>query len=112
MFLTEIWLHKSEFVESFLPGASDAIMKILRKASRDMSKNLTIVSIELMFRLLEKFSAEQHNLAPTVYKTLTFLLVEFFVETDVREIMLKHFMEVIKDYDAAPIYTLMDPLLR
>lgn len=112
VFLTEIWLHRSDFVESFMPGASDAIMKILRKASRDMSKNLTYVSIELMFRLLERFSAERHNFAPSVYKTLTFLLVEFYVETDVRELMLTHFTDVIRDYDTVPINTLMEPLLR
>lgn len=69
-------------------------MRILKKAARDVRKTLTVISIELMFRLLEKFAGEQHVIAPTIYKTLTFLLVEFYWEVDVRELMLKHFVEM------------------
>ena len=95
-----------------MPGASEAIMKILKKASRDIRKTLTIVAIELMFRLLERFSGERHNLAPTVYKTLTFLLVEFYWEIDVRELMLKHFIDLFNDFETIPVNILCEPLLK
>jgi hypothetical protein len=112
VFLTEIWLNKPQYVEGFIPGASDAIMKILKKASRDIRKTLTIVAIELMFRLLERFAGERHNFAPTVYKTLTFLLVEFYWEIDVRELMLKHFIDLYNDFETIPVNILCEPLLK
>jgi len=87
-------------------------MKILKKASRDIRKTLTIVAIELMFRLLERFAEERHNFAPTVYKTLTFLLVEFYWEIDVRELMLKHFIDLYNDFETIPVNILCEPLLK
>jgi len=65
-----------------------------------------------MFRLLEKFAIEKHQIAPTIYKTLTFLLVEFYWEVDVRELMLKHFIEVYTYIDSIPINILSEPLLK
>lgn len=87
-------------------------MRILKKASRDIRKTLTIVSIELMFRLLERFASERHSFAPVLYKTLTFLLVEFYWEVDVRELMLKHFIELYRDFESIPINILCEPLLK
>ena len=59
-----------------------------------MSRTLVIVSIEIMFRLLETQAKDRHPYAPNLYKTLTFLLVEFYWEVDVREMMLKLFMNL------------------
>ena len=94
VFLTEIWIYKPNFVGKKLEGASDAILHILKKAARDIRRTLMIIAIELMFRLLESFASERHAFAPTIYKTLTFLLVEFYWEIDVRELMLKHFISL------------------
>lgn len=77
-----------------------------------MKRTLVVVSIELMFRVLETFTAERHSFAPTLYKTLTFLLVEFYWEIDVREIMLRHFMTLFANYDNVPISILCEPLLK
>lgn len=95
-----------------MAGGSESIIRILKKAARDVRKTLTVISIELMFRLLEKFASEKHQIAPTIYKTLTFLLVEFFWEVDVRELMLKHFIEVYTYIDSIPINILSEPLLK
>jgi hypothetical protein len=81
-----------------LDGAPEAILHILKKASRDVRHSLSYVSIELMFRLLESFAQNRHNFAPTIYKTLTFLLIEFYWEIDVREIMLKHFIHLFENF--------------
>jgi len=93
-------------------GAADSVMRILKKAARDVRKTLTVISIELMFRLLEKFAVEKHPFAPTIYKTLTFLLVEFYWEIDVRELMLKHFIDLYQNIDSIPINILSEPLLK
>lgn len=94
VFLTEIWLGKPKYVNKNITSGPDLILKILKKASRDVRRTLCIISIELMFRLLEKFASERHSFAPTLLKTLTFLLVEFYWEIDVRELMLKHFIDL------------------
>lgn len=77
-----------------------------------MKRTLVVISIELMFRILESFAEEKHAFAPTLYKTLTFLLVEFYWEIDVREIMLKHFMTLFANYDNIPISILCEPMLK
>ena len=112
VFLTEIWIYKPNFVGKKLEGASDAILHILKKAARDIRRTLMIIAIELMFRLLESFASERHAFAPTIYKTLTFLLVEFYWEIDVRELMLKHFISLYESFESIPINILCEPLLK
>lgn len=110
--MTEIWVQRPMFVNNQLQGASEAILHIMKKAARDVRRTLSYVSIELMFRLLESFAAKRHNFAPTIYKTLTFLLVEFYWEIDVREIMLKHFIHLFENFEGIPINILCEPLLK
>jgi hypothetical protein len=56
VFLTEIWLGRPQYVDKNITGAAESVMRILKKAARDVRKTLTVISIELMFRLLEKFA--------------------------------------------------------
>ena len=107
-----MWLSKPKYVDKNITGATDQILRILKKAARDVRRTLCVISIELMFRLLERFANERHLSAPTLYKTLTFLLVEFYWEIDVRELMLKHFIELYNNFDSIPITILCEPLLK
>jgi hypothetical protein len=77
-----------------------------------VKQTLSTVAIELMFRLLEQFAVTRNPTAPLVYKTLTFLLVEFFWETDIREMMLKQFNRIFKRQENIPITILCEPLLK
>ena len=65
-----------------------------------------------MFRVLQSFAQERHPYAPTLYKALTFLLVEFYWEIDVRELMLKHFITLYANHDNIPIAILCEPLIK
>lgn len=89
--MTEIWLKVPDFISNTLVSSGPAILSILKRASRDVKFTLSTVSIELMFRLLENFATSRNPSAPIVYKTLTFLLAEFYWEVEIREMMLKHF---------------------
>ena len=82
--LTEIWINRPALVDRSLDGIGEQILNILRKGARDVKQTLSIVSVELMFRLLENFAVVRHPAAPTLYKTLTFILVEFYWELEVR----------------------------
>lgn len=65
-----------------------------------------------MFRLFEAFAKVKHNVAPQLYKTLTFILVEFYWELDIRDLMLKHFTYIFKRMDSIPVAILCEPLLK
>lgn len=60
-------------------------VEILKRASRDIRRTLITIAIELLFRLLGHFARNKMPQAPTLFKTLTFLFVEFFWEVDLRE---------------------------
>ena len=51
-------------------------------------------------------------MAPMLYKTLTFILVEFYWEIDIRELMLTHFVSLFKRVDSIPVAILCEPLLK
>lgn len=65
-----------------------------------------------MFRVLEHFAEIKNGFASTVYKTLTFLLVEFYWEVEVREMMLKYFIQLFYRFENIPISILCEPLLK
>jgi hypothetical protein len=110
--MTEIWLARPQFFAKVLNNAPESIMRILKKGARDVRRTLCVISIELMFRLLLNFASERHSYAPTIYKTLTFLLVEFYWEIDVRELMLRHFFDLFASFDSIPINILCEPLFK
>lgn len=110
--MCEIWLTLPDFIQTTLPGAADGILSILKRASRDAKPTLSQVSIELLFRLLDAFALERNSFAPVIYKTLTFLLVEFFWETEIRDNMLKQFIEIIAAHHGIPVAILLEPMLK
>lgn len=112
VFLTEIWLTNPDFIQNVLVSSGPGILSILKRASRDVKQTLSTVAIELMFRLLEAFASTRNPTAPLVYKTLTFLLMEFFWETEIREMMLKQFNRIFKRHENIPITILCEPLLK
>ena len=54
----------------------------------------------------------RHKFAPTIYKTLTFILVEFYWEVETRDMMLKHFIHLFKRIENIPVAILCEPLLK
>ena len=84
----------------------------MKRAARDVKQTLAIVAIELMFRLLEHFAKVKHTVAPMLYKTLTFILIEFYWEIEIRDMMLRHFIYLFKKLDTIPVAILCEPLLK
>lgn len=110
--LAEIWLTVPDFVETSLPGSGEGTMSILKRASRDANSALSTVAIELMFRLFDKFTSSRNPNTQTLSKTLTFLLVEFYWETEIRELMLKQFTHVLCRRPLIAVDALVEPLLK
>ena len=65
-----------------------------------------------MFRLFEAFAKVKNSTAPLLYKILTFILVEFYWELEIRDLMLKHFIYIFKKLDSIPVAILCEPLLK
>jgi len=53
---------------------------------------LRVVCFELMFNLLHVFSTNRNQFAPIIYKSLTFLLIEFHQDNETREQLMRHFV--------------------
>ena len=112
VFITEIWLNHTDFIDHTIQGAGQATLNILKRAARDIKQTLATVAIELMFRLLDNFAKTRHQVAPLLYKTLTFILVEFYWEVEIRDLMLRHFIYIFKKLDNIPVAILCEPLLK
>lgn len=89
MFLVEIWITTPGFIQNTLSGLGDSILSILKRSSRDRKSTLSKIAIELLFRLFDNFIKTRNSYAPTVYKSLTFLLVELYWVTEMRETMIR-----------------------
>jgi hypothetical protein len=110
--MSEIWRLRPKIAERALVNAPEQITNILKRSARDVKRTLVIVSIDLLFRLLTSFAKEKNQFAPNLYKTLTFLLVEFYWEVDMRQLMLKYFTKLFEEHESIPINILVEPLLR
>ena len=56
IFLTELWRQRPLIIENAIVNASQTIVRMLKRAARDMQRTLVVISIELLFRLLETFA--------------------------------------------------------
>lgn len=90
-FLADVWELKSERIEENQEVAQ-AILTVLKRGCRDRQRLLRTVSFELMFKLLQHFSVNRNQFAPIIYKSLTFLLIEFHPHVEIREHLMRHFL--------------------
>jgi len=92
---------------------TDAIIQALKRGCRDLrSKSIRISAINLMFTLLDGFAGERNQLAPLIYKALTFVLIDVYMNQDLREEMLKNFIILFQKHQNIPIGILCEPLLK
>jgi hypothetical protein len=102
VYLSEFWQKHLSFVEE-RPQIQELILNVLKKVSRDNDKLIRVVSIEHLFILLEIFANDHHSAAPLLYKQLTFLLVEYHMELEMREQVIKGFMAIFNDIPSIPV---------
>lgn len=73
--LTEIWISFTEYIDK-KPDRVNFIQNIFKKSARDRLRGLRLVTVSLMFRILDKFAEEKNASAPALYKSLIFSLIE------------------------------------
>jgi hypothetical protein len=82
--LTEIWMSFTDHVDK-KPDRVNFVQTVLKKSSRDRLRGLRLVTVSLMFRLLDKFTEEKNGSAPAIYKSLIFSLIENPTDIQIRE---------------------------
>ena len=74
------------------PDVAQTILAKLKRGCRDRIRLVRVTCFEHMFRLLDFFAKNRITHAPTIYKTLTFMLIEYHNDIDIREQLLRHFI--------------------
>jgi hypothetical protein len=110
-FLNEIWMNYTQYVDSKPEVVSD-ILGHLKKGIREKYTPMRMVSICQLFKLLEKFSEEKNQVAPTIYKTLIFSFVDNPNDENSREMFYLNFSQLFTKNPSIPIGLLIEPLIK
>jgi hypothetical protein len=81
-------------------------------AKSKKSAGLRIASVTLLFSLLDFFASVRHKNAPTLYKALTWILIEFYFNQEMREEVLQKFIKFFQNNTAIPMQIVCEPLLE
>ena len=105
IFLVDVWLQRPEYVQNRQNEGkmTEPILHALKQGCRDKSKAVSILSMNLMASLLDKFSRERNKYAPIILKALTFILIDLFLQSDLRDEMLNNFITLFKSQPTIPI---------
>jgi hypothetical protein len=85
---------------------------MLKRGARDKHRPIRTVAICSLFRLLDKFSEEKNNSAPSIYKTLIFSLVENPNDPTLRELYFSNFTALFEAQTSIPVGLLIEPLIK
>ena len=83
-YLVDVWMGKNMVVE--VAKNADFIISALKRGCRDMRSNaVRTTSISLMFHLLDYFAQGRNKYAPIIYKALTFIVIDAYLDLPTRE---------------------------
>jgi len=88
------------------------VLALLKKGCRDKAHVLGWHSAALLFDLLKALTQEKSHLAPQIFKSLTFLLVEAFEDLPMRELLVSNWTVILKEIPGLPVTTLVEPLCK
>lgn len=88
------------------------IHQLKHHAKSKKSAGLRIASVTLLFSLLEFFALARHRNAPLLYKALTWILIEFYFNQEMREEVLQKFITFFRSNANIPMQILCEPLLE
>ncbi|OMJ86867.1 hypothetical protein SteCoe_11498 [Stentor coeruleus] len=90
----------------------NSVLGLINRNCRDESIVIKTMAISNMFILFEFLSDKNSTFAAIVYRTLTFLLVENYSQSDFREFILSNFALIFKQNSNIPPSVLLDPLIK
>lgn len=90
----------------------NSILGLLNRTCRDDNKILRYLSVGIMFHLFDLLAEWKSNFAPVLYRTLTFLLVETYASTEMRQFIQDNFALIFKKNENIPIGIIVEPYLK
>eukprot|EP00741_Cyanophora_paradoxa_P009708 tig00001604_g9405.t1 len=109
--LADLWSRFAGAVAA-LPDAPRAVLATLKKGCRDRSAPLQVEAHAALFRLLDALTAAKDAMAPQVYKTLIFSLIEHRPSELLRPFLLANLAITLRGAPNIPVGVLVEPLLR
>ena len=114
-FLVDIWRQRPDLIQSQQLGIdyAEAIINTLKKGCRDYkSIGVSFSAINLSFYLLGVFTQERNMYAPIIFKAMTFILIDTFVNIELRTEITSQFTSLFRENSSIPIQILCEPLLK
>ena len=109
-FLGEMWSFFSIYFET--DEESHDLIGIFKKLARDPNILVQYSSITQMFRLLLQFSKERNSIAPILYKSLVFIMIENQENVNLREFIINNFKHTFKLVLHIPVGILIEPFTK
>jgi hypothetical protein len=111
VFLSDLWLHFYEMMEDN-DSLANSILALIKKSGRIDSFCIKLHVISLLFKLLEIMAEKKSHYAIIIYRTLTFMLVENYINSDIREIIQSNFKDMLSTVPSIPVGLLVDPIIK
>lgn len=109
--LVDIWIIFPNYIEETENMAIN-ILAVLKKGTREKIQGIRVMSIVLLFKLLEYLAKSKNPYAPILYKTLTFSFIENHSELILREVYCRNFENIFQAFPSIPVDILADPLIK
>ena len=108
--ISQYWI---EFSDSIDEDQSQEILLNLKQDIRETDKkiNQKVAIIELL-RVFKVFAIRKEKLAPTLYKNLVFLFLEFYSDINIRELFITQFTNIFFFDQSIPVKIFLEPYLR
>ena len=114
--LVEIWHYQPQQVGTPLGNqetVSELIIQFMKNGTREKKSALmNMSSIAFLFHLFEKFTDEKSRTAPFIYKTLTFLAIDCFDNSEIRAEFVQKFLQMYTRFKYIPIAILAEPYVK
>ena len=94
------------------PSAGRQTLSALKRACRDQSPRMQILAHVQLYEMLDNFLQRRHTLAPLLYKTLIFSLIENHQSEFVRQFVAHNMAQLMRRHQDLPVGVLIEPLLR
>ncbi|CAG9318804.1 unnamed protein product [Blepharisma stoltei] len=111
IFLCELWGYLSNPFE-INEKTANLILNAIKYGIREKQLIIKFSSFTQLFKLLSIFSKVKNSFAPIVYKTLTFALVENYMNQDLKEFIFINFALLFEEDQTIPLCILLDPLIK
>ena len=110
-FLVDLWINFASHIEETENLATN-FLTVVKKGTRDKALNIRVMSVILLFKLLEFLAKTKNPYAPILYKTLTFSFIENHSEVTLREFYCRNFQCIMQAFPSIPVDILADPLIK